>query len=212
MAKKIKTIHDRINFAVKKGQTGYFSPTKLDDEIYAEVLNLWKKYVAEFEATQLVSTFLDPFKASEDCSPNGTTGIGTLTAAYQYPTAVRVISNGKKIDIVDRAHWDNRVNHPIEGPTADYPICTFENKQIIVRPVNIGDVQINYLKKPTKPVYAYDNVSDRYVYNDSSSVEIEFDESLHDEIINRVLGNLGVPMREEFLVRVSQQEKMTEGK
>lgn len=212
MAKLIKTIHDRVNLAIKKGQTGYFSPEQIDAEIQAEVLDMWRKYVIEFERTRIINIYLNPFIKTEDATPNPTDGSIVLTNAWHYPVAIRVKANGKEVNEVDQARWDHLINHPIEVPTADYPICKFEAKKIWARPVNIGELTISYIKKPVKAEYKYTIVSDRYVYDDNASVDVEFDEILHNDITKRVFGNLGVPMREELPIRIGQQSKMTEVK
>lgn len=212
MAKLIKTIHDRVNFAIKKGLTGYFSPTQIDNEVYAEILNMWRKYVDEFERTRLINVYLNPFIQTEDATPNGVTGAVVLTSAYNYPVAIRVKATGKPVKEVDQARWDHLINHPIESPTTDYPICKFENKFIWARPVAIGELTVSFVKKPIRPVYAFTTSGGRYIYDDASSVDVEFDEILHDDIMNRVLKNLGISVREDFLVRVSEQDKMQEGK
>lgn len=212
MPKLIKTIHDRVNQAILKGQTGYFSPDQIDNEVHAEVLNIWRKYVAEFERTRIVNVYLNPFIKTEDATPNPTDGSVSLVNGYHYPVAVRVKATGKQVKEVDQARWDYYINHPIEIPTSDYPICKFENKKLHARPVNIGQVTISYIEKPTKAKYAYTIVSDRYVYDDANSVDVVFDEILHDDIMMRVLANLGIAMDKELLIRVSEQNKMTEGR
>ena len=211
MAKGIKTIHDRINRAIRKGQTGYFSPTDIDEEINAEILNMWRKYVVQFEKERIINIYLNPFIKTEDVTPNPSDGSVTLPNAYSYPVSIRVKATGKEIDELDQARWDIRINHPIEIPNSDYPICKFESKKVFVRPINIGEITISYIKKPAKAVFAYSIVNDRPAYQDGPSVDVEFDEILHDDIVNRVLRNLGVPMREELLIREGQQNKMEEG-
>jgi hypothetical protein len=212
MAKLIQTIHDRVNLAIRKGQTGYFSPEQIDKEVYTEMLNIWRVYVKEFERARIINTYLNMFIRTEDVTPNPTDGSILLTDAWHYPVAIRVKATGKDVDEVDQGKWDRRINHSIEFPDADNPICKFESKKIWARPIDIGELTVSYIAKPIKPVYAYDVVGDRYVYNDGNSVDVEFDELLHDDIKNRVLGNLGVPMREEFMVRNSEQKKATEGR
>lgn len=209
MAKLVKTIHDRINFAIKKGLTGYISPDKIDTEINTESMNLWLKYEPMFERDATIAAFLDPFKRSE--SVTITAGEGTMTAAYTRPTGV-FDSAGKKIEIVDIAMWGDRINHPLKTPSTDYPVCRFENRKIIIRPTTITPVTVHYLKYPTKVVYAYTLVGTRYVYDDTNSVDTEWPEILHDQITERVLANLGINMRETVLVQYSQQEKQQEGK
>lgn len=211
MPKAIKNIHDRINLAIRKGQTGYFSTSEIDAEIYAEINDMWRKYVVEFEKTRIINIYLNPFIKTEDVTPNPSDGSVTLTNAFHYPLAIRVKANGKEVNELDQARWDVRINHPIEFPTADYPICKFENKKLWARPINIGELTVSYINKPVAPVYAYTIVNNRPVYNDGASVDVEFDVILHNDLVSRVLRNLGVPMREELLIRDGQQNKMEEG-
>lgn len=212
MAKLIKTIHDRVNLAIRKGETGYFSPSEIDAEINAAMMDIWRKYVNEFERTRLVNIYLNPFIKTEDVTPNPTDGSVTLTNAYKYPTAIRVKANGKTVTETDQARWDRMINHSVEFPTADYPICKFEGKKIWSRPIDIGELTVSYIDKPVKPVYAFNIVGDRYVYDDVNSVDVEFDEILHNDIKYRVLGSLGVPLDKTLLINVSEQSKATEGR
>lgn len=209
MAKFIKSIHDRINFAIKKGLTGYLSPSTIDAEIQAESLNLWKKYSKLYEIDADVTAIMDVFRRSEAVTL--TAGLGTMTAAYQRPVGVTGPS-GQKIDIVDVAFWPDRINHPLKTPSTDYPVCLFENRQIIVRPTTLASCDVRYLKYPTAPVYAYSQVGTRYVYDDAASTDLEWPSIVHDDLMIRVLSNLGINMRESLMVQYSEQQKAQEGR
>lgn len=209
MAKFIKSIHDRINFAIKKGLTGYISPSNIDAEVHAESLNLWKKYSALYEKDSDITAIMDVFRRPE--SVTLTAGVGTMSAAYQRPVGV-FDSTGKKIEVVDVAMWADRINHPLKTPSTDYPVAMFENRQINVRPTSLTSCIVRYLKYPTAPVYAFSVVGTRYVYNDAASTDIEWPEIVHDDIMLRVLSNLGINMREPVMMQYSQMEKAQEGK
>lgn len=209
MAKLVKTIHDRVNLAIKKGLSGYFSPDKIDTEINAESMNLWLKYTPLFEKDADIAAILDPFKRNEEVTL--TSGLGTMTAAFQRPTVV-LTEGGVKIEIVDIGMWADRVNHPLKAPSADYPVCRFQNKQITVLPTSLTKAIVHYLKYPTKVVYAYTVVGTRYVYDDTNSIDCEWPEPVHDMIMNRVLENLGINIRELLMIQTSQQNKAQEGR
>lgn len=209
MPKFIKNIHDRVNFATKKGLTGYHSPTQIDSEVNAESFNLWLKYTAMFEKDSDVAAALDPFKRTE--SVVITAGEGTMTTAFQRPTGV-VDASGKKIDIVDIGMWADRVNHPLKAPNTDYPVCRFENRKIIIRPTSIAQATVYYLKHPTLAVYAYTLAGTRYVYDDTNSIDFDWPAQVHDQITERVLANLGINMREMQLIQYSNTEFQKEGR
>lgn len=209
MSKFILSIHNRVNFAIKKGLTGYISPDKIDTEVNTESYNLWRKYAALYERDADITAIMDQFRRQEAATL--VSGEFTMTAAYQRPVGV-VDSAGKKIEIVDIAHWPDRLNHPLKAPNTNYPACTFENKKIIVRPTTIKSAVIYYLKYPEKYVYAFSTVGSRYVYDDSTSADAEWPEIIHDDLMLRVLSNLGINMRELMVLQYSQAEKAQEGK
>lgn len=211
MAKLIKTIHDRINFAIKKGHTGHIPPDQIDNEIHAESMNLWKKYVEEFERTSKIAMFLNPFKKTELITLTSGSGVTTNDNINDIIPISVGTSSDVEIDILSRADYLNRINHPIKALETEYPICLIDNGTISVLPNTISSVRIYYLRPPIKPEYKFTVSGDRYIYDDANSTDIEWDEVLHDEIMNRVLANLGINMREEELIRFSQIEKQQEG-
>lgn len=211
MAKFIKSIVERINFLNRKGLCPYYSPDQLGGEVHAASMNLWKKYVAEFEKTQLISVYLDPFRDTEVVSLSG--GIGTLvTSMGRYRTAVMVPNTRLRITLVDIGHWSNRANDTVRVPDADNPICKIEKDEIEVLPATFTSARVHFLNKPVRPVYAYTIVDDDYIYDDASSVDIEWDETIHDEITGRVFAKLGLSQREVNLIQYSNTEQQKEGK
>ena len=123
-------------------------------------------------------------------------------------------STGINIKMVDIGHWALQLTDSIRVPTEQYPIgCLMINgKTILVRPDTITQMSIHALKKPKVPVYAFTTSGDYYVYDDANSIDFEWPEILHDEIVNRVLGNLGMSQREPSLVQYSNTEKQIEGR
>lgn len=214
MPKFIKTIIDRVNFATKKGLTGYVPPSKVVEEVHAESMNLWKKYVDEFERTTKLNLYLSPFEKVEnitgDLGAIAAEGFKVTENAYRYPVSVTTVG-GIEVPVLTLAEYGYRFKHPTKGPDAGHPICKFVGKTIYMAPKM--DLNVVYLSKPIKPVYAVTPVSgDQYAYDDNNSVDIEWDEILHDDIMNRTLANLGINMREGDLVNFSQTEKAQEGK
>lgn len=211
MAKFIKTIFDRVNFGLKKGLSGYVSPDRIIDEVHAEQLNVWRKYIDEYSKTQKINMYLKPFEKRETVTDLlGTIeGSKAVLACNYYPLAITTAS-GLQVQKLTIAEYSKRITHPNLPPVADYPICKFEGNTIYVYPKT--DVIVNYIALPTKPVYATTLVGDDYVYDDDNSIDIEFPEPLHDDIMNRVLSNIGINMRDAQLMQFSDQQKASEGR
>jgi len=207
MAKRIKTLVDRIERALRKGLGTYYAPDEIVEEIHAESLAVWRKYIDQYEKTQKISMFLRPFQVAEDVTITNGEGVLANPTYYQ----VSCMADDTIVQMVDEAHWGNRLNDSVRSPSADYPIANiFAVNKIRVRPKSITQVTIGWLKQPTKPVYAYNVAGDDYIYDDTASSDYEWNEELDDEIMNRVLANLGISSREEALVQYSNLEQAKE--
>lgn len=211
MAKFIKTVVDRINLLNRKGLAPPYSPIQIAEEVHAASMDIWKKYIQEFERTQLISVYMEPLRGKE--TVNLTSGAGTLvTSKGQYKTAIMIPTTDVKIEQVNVGHWADRANHSVKVPSATYPICRVDFGEIVVRPITIASVDVHFLKTPTKPIYAYTTSDDEYVYDDDNSVDFEWPEILHDSIVDRVLANLGLSQREPELVQFSNIEQQKENR
>jgi hypothetical protein len=211
LAKFIKTIVDRINLANRKGLCPYFSPDQICAEVHAESMNIWNKYIQEFEKTKLISMFLEPLRSKEQVSLS--LGIGTLsTSKGHYKVGVMVPVTSIPITEHNIATWANAINDSVRVPSADYPICLIDYAQITVKPTSIAKADVHFVKKPTKPVYAYTTSGDDYIYVDADSVDFEWPEQLHDAITNRVLTNLGVPQQRPDIIQYGNLEQQKEGR
>jgi len=310
MAKFISSIHDRINFAVKKGLSGYFPPQKITDEVHANSLDLWGEYIKEFEKTRVMDAYLRVFQNQEIVKLNnglanyvaqdyiyymeginptgftntvlingnsyvaGSTDIPLAAAGYDigfqhwivlnttsYATPLTVTikvdgvqiytgtitnaqvivpylftgqktltvivvgsatltlslwkiattSNNTEITWLDNTKYLYRVNHPVKAPTATYPVASNFGQQLTVLPAaTFNYAVISFLKKPTKPVYAFTTSGDRYIYDDANSIDFEWHEKLHPVIMERTLSNLGINMRSEAMLAFSNQQRQIE--
>jgi hypothetical protein len=208
--KLIKRIHDRINFAIGKGESGYFSPEEIDQEVYAVILEMFSEYLDEYPKNKKIQKYLDPFLAKKDESVPSTGQINVPTTE-EYIDGVET-KDGVEIELLSRPEFAQRKNSQALPVSQDYPIAKIENTQMTILPKDIGQITIHYFEKPTEPEYAYteDTDSEQFIYNDSNSVDVQFTEQLHPKIVNRVLKRLGINTRDPFMTNVSDQEKATE--
>lgn len=206
MPKFIKGIHDFITFLTGKGQTGYHTPEEIDDAIHAASKSLFDEYRLKFQQTQIITDDIRPFIAN----PTGLTIDGSgqtpYPTLYCYGSTIR--SGTKKVQLVDDSVLNDKINDPISPPTVDYPICSFYKDYIQFYPITgLASVKITYLKFPVKPTYAYTIEFERFVYDDDNSVDIEWGEQNHLEIIIRTLSYLGINLREQTMLQYSEMKK-----
>lgn len=208
MAKLISTIVNRVNFATKKGLTGYHTPAQICDELHAESMNVWKNYLDQYEKNQIMDVYLRPFQNQE--TVNLTAGAGTVVTKdfIYYFEGVSVSGPNIEIKDIDNKRYLYRISHPVKIPTAKYPVLSMTNQSVVVTPANaFSSIIVSYLKLPTKPVYAVDTVGDRYIYNDANSIDFEWNAALADKIIDRALAALGVNMRASEMIQYSNQQR-----
>lgn len=208
MAKKIKEIHDQINLLTTKGRTGYHSPGDIDIAIYKASKDLYNLYFKEFESSNALHDSLRPFATSPAVITLNGSGQYTLPADFIHD--IGEITSGSTdvmVDVVDRAALALRRADALVPPSASYPICTFYETYIQFYPINITNVKFSYLKKPVQPVYAYTIVSGRAVYDDTNSVDVEWNETDIGEVMVRTLSMLGVNLEDMKLVQWSEAQQ-----
>jgi len=209
MSKLIFSVVNRVNFATKKGLTGYHTPKQICDELHAESMNVWRQYIKDFEKTKSMDPYLRPFQASEEVIL--TDGVGTIVSLdYLYLYEGYVSSTVKtEVHDVDSTKWNARINDPVKIPTATYPVCTHNKQELKVMPIDaFPKVIVSFLKKPNLPVYAIDTVGDRYIYNDGSSVDWEWHQTIADIIIDKTLAKLGINMRSGEMIQFSKEQQV----
>ena len=70
--------------------------------------------------------------------------------------------------------------------------------------------RLNYIKKPSDPNWAYNTVNNIEIYNSSNSTQLTLADSTHKEIANRILGYIGVNLRESEIITYSEQKNMAQ--
>lgn len=210
MAKKIKQIHDLVGLLTTKGRTGYHSANDIDIAVYAASKELFNLYYKSFQANNDISDSLRPFIV-------GPVSISLTAGAYTIPDEfiheigqITAGTSDKSVDRIDHQSLAKRRNNSLVPPTEDYPICVFYATTIQFYPTTITNVKWTYLKKPIQPVYATTISSGREVYDDASSVDIEWNEIDVLKITERTLGFLGINLEDMKLVEYSELKQKTD--
>jgi hypothetical protein len=206
VAKFISDIHTFINFLTGKGQTGYHSPEEIDNAVHEASLDLFNDLIRLFENSGVISDDLSPFMVGPTALTL-TVGSAPKPANYKHCIAITAGTNEVEVSRIDHGMLANKRNDPLCPPTADYPICAFYPGTIQFYPTTLANVKLTYFKTPTKAVWAYTIVSDRFVYDDTNSVDIEWKENLHPKIRSKAMEFLGINLREGELVEYAQIKK-----
>lgn len=143
---------------------------------------------------------------------------GDVAESYLHHSALSFTVNKQKdgkivsskpvpITVVRDGELAHRLSSEIVQPTRRYPIAAYFSDYIQIYPKNLAWVQFSYLKEPVKPVWAYDLVNGRPVYDDSASVQLESPDETHNAIAIKVLKYLGISIREEQLIQWAERQE-----
>ena len=133
------------------------------------------------------------------CNKDNTTGTTSST----------VTSKTVSIRPVDDSELSNLLSSSIVGPTKAYPVLTFYQEGVQYHPKDIGMVDFVYLREPLKPSWEYTLVNNRPVYDDTSSVDLEWPPQVFNEIAIRILAFVGINLREGDLTSYSEGKRQT---
>lgn len=207
MAKKIKEIHDQINLLTTKGRTGYHTAIEIDIAVYMASKELYNEYFKIFESENTLHDSLRPFTTDP-------TVIAITNGQYTLPNDfiheigdITAGANNIQVDTVDRAALAKRIANTLVPPSVEYPICTFYNTYIQFYPTTITNVKFAYLKKPVQPVYATTISNGREVYDDSNSIDVEWNETDVGKVSTRAMSMLGINLEDMKLVQWSIEKE-----
>lgn len=210
MGKFINDIHDFVNFLTGKDQTGYHSPEEIDLAVYNASKTLFNEEYAKYSVTQQVTDDMAPFMVGPTALFLDGTGSAPKPWDYRYVTSLRSGTSQIDVDIIDEAFWGNRSNDPVCPPLSTYPICIFYKDRIQFLPTTLSNVKITFFKDPGKPIWAYNIVSNRFVYDDTNSVDIEWNPLKHKRITMLAMSYLGINLREDQLEGYVEMQKKQE--
>ena len=96
------------------------------------------------------------------------------------------------------------VNNPIDNPTTTDPVYTEIGTNFKFWPSTLATAKIIYFKKPIDAKWAY---TGNLVYNPTNSVQLEWPDNDHMDIVYRTLGIVGINLKDGDLLRVAQTVK-----
>jgi hypothetical protein len=115
----------------------------------------------------------------------------------------------KEVDVTN--YKDAEIGHvktsQIVQPTKRYPYYAFYDDCMIFDPKDLGTVTITYLREPIEPIWAYELVNGRPVYDPLNSVDLEAPDEALNEIAMRTLSFLGIHIREPQLIQYAETLK-----
>jgi len=217
----------------KEQRSNAFTPEQINlalKSVNNEIFNIW---LTKFNREAIIPEPLRKFLVTVDAGTI-TSGVYTIPSDFRAMVSgtANVLIGGKikTMDILPESEVAILRTYP-GRKASEKPFGALHNGTFKIYPTNAGSLGWTYLKSPATPVYDYyidvdlnevcisPGVSHELASGEAGSVgqttgtvvsgtvEIEWDERIHDEFVARMLEKLGVNAREQDLVQFSQMRK-----
>lgn len=210
----------------RKNQVGHIPPEHLNIYFqraqYAVINELWgnkQDYQAgrpvppiSYEQTSTISDELAPLVEQEQYRNPGEAINKPSDYLYFINTEAYIYYNDGTeawvpVILTTQAEKNKKLNSTIIYPRHTAPICVNTGDRLEIYPSDLLTVRLTYLRKPEPPVWAYTVSNNRPVYDPVNSQGFELPETVHNEIVERVLSYIGISTRDNNLYQASENSQ-----
>tara|TARA_R100000008_G_scaffold26150_1_gene14217 strand:- start:969 stop:1718 length:750 start_codon:yes stop_codon:yes gene_type:complete len=124
-------------------------------------------------------------------------------------TTSNVVAKMAAVRPIDDNELQKIFSSNIVYPDAAHPILVFYDNGMQFYPIDIGLIQLTYLRRPVAPIWGFTLVNGRPVYAPANSVDLEWPEQVFNEIAIRMLAFIGINLREADLAQYSETKRQT---
>lgn len=198
--------------ANKSGFNGNISPDDFNLLFPRAEIRYFNLEYAQYAKTQKISDSLSKFMSDPIPITIDNTGKYVFPNDMLHVDAITVLYNSTQYPVlkVEKDRIGTHTSSQVEPPTVQFPIYTQYKTFLQFYPVTLGIASLVYLKKPTTTFWNYTLVNNRPVYDPTGSVAPQWSDVDLDNIIYKVLIDLGINMKDGDLMGFAQTEMKTE--
>lgn len=208
-------IHSLSYFIAAKQLTAFPSPDEWNSYAALSNIDLFNFYNDEREKLLLEIKSGEQIFAPETLSDfvvneypmSPSTMSPSLPNDYIYDIAFKTTIGGvnKTIKKVAYNKLESYLNSTIDLPTAINPIYVELANNMQLYPTLYTPTYLTYYRLPVTPVWGYTMVNNRPVYNPATSVNFEWQPTETTRLVSRILGYMGMSIRDSELEQYAQQ-------
>ncbi len=210
----INEVKKFFSFIVNKVQSGTVQPANFNVMAARAQMELYEKEVKAWQETQQITDSMKTFLKATILNPSTTTGKANYPSDYVHTSTVRsyyVRTGGNSVEVpvreIDNDDYGEAMVSEVAPPTKRFPILTYYDTYIQFLPKDINIVFLDYFRLPAPPVWGYNSVNGRPVYDPSQSTDIEFPDSDFNEIVFMMCSYMSINIREGQLTQYSEMMK-----
>jgi len=216
----IDEVYKFVQFMANKEQRGYVKPSEFNMLAKRAQLDVIKEKVGKPSPVAGVIGFKDTAQLSDELYPvtvfesNLTVSGDLFTFPADYLHFVSLWYGGESVEMISLGELYKRRSSSLVFPSGEYPVGVIEANGVRIYTDTLGassttfTARLNYIKKPSDPNWAYSTVNSIEIYNSSDSTQLILADSTHKEIANRILGYIGVNLREAEIIQYSDTKNI----
>lgn len=217
---QINICYNKVVQDLRKSRNGFYSITQFNADAERAQLDAVTQYMEGYSATQKLHDALSVFKSLPYVFTLSTSvgGIITLPTDYTHLLSATVIvfdnSTGlpikQPITLVNEDERDIRLKSQVRPVSKSSPIGVGGNKTLQLYPAVPQAGEINYLRLPKVPKYAYTLVGRTITYDAANSQDIEFNDLYMSNVIAKIEAYAAAYLDDQMAAGFSQlQQKQT---
>jgi len=201
----VNTVYQTVLLILNQQQRGYMTPDEFNKAATQAQLTIFEGYASDlnqqYRLSQNDTEYSNRIKNIEQKLTDVLYRLGSVfykdqdLGEYVQPNELRQL-----------------LLSPLTQPTVTFPIYTYENNVLKVRPSSItSDITISYLAKPKDVIWGFTtNAQGAYLYAEGSSIQFDLDVTEQDELILRILAYAGVIIQDPTIIQAASQAVATQ--
>jgi len=228
MAVNVNDVYQRVLALANKEQRGFISPMKYNLYANQAQLDIFEQYfydIGQFGRRKGNQTmYADPIDILEEkieiFHKGQTLGDGTSNVfntndlnheLYRikhvlFNNAATTPSIGVKVEKTTHDKFQLAIDSPLTSPNLMRPIYYLRGTSIVVNPNTITKIDVNYIKKPEKVVWATVNINDTSLYDQTNSTDFELHPSEETKLVMKILQLAAIEMKDTALYQIASSE------
>lgn len=213
----IQDIHNFILLLLNKHNTGYSTPSEIDDALDRAQIWYFNRVYGNIEEYQpgrpsprvaygmtiAVHDHLAPFK---NIYTSASTSTGLVTLPSDYMHLIHVSNYNVSVPVLSEDELSYRMSSYIAAPTSNEPVAIISGKgKVQLYPKQqYSTLEIHYLERPAKPVFGFTQSGRTITYDSGTSTQMEWNEPALNAIIMRAVQYLGVNLEDQLAVSYAE--------
>lgn len=202
---KIKKVADILKMLASDQGLSALNYKRLSLVIGNAQRSYWGELRNRFEKTQKTTDDVRPFIEIDSNTTTNPQGRFALPSNYGTIASISIGASEKEVDIVKESEVTARLDSELSPPSAESPFGVMRGNFIQFYPKQeYNQIMLVYMRTPVEPSIGRTIVSNREIYSEPDTVDLEVVEASLDEIIRRAALEIGVSLKDQGIAGYNQ--------